>query len=62
MEDLEGLHTDREIVRYYPVDFAEAKFPQRERSLYDWKDLVSKEGRERIEALIKEEILKNLGS
>lgn len=52
----------KEVVRYYEIDWAKEKFPERERSLYDWKDLVSKEGRERIEALIKEEIFKNLGS
>lgn len=52
----------QEVVRYYPVDFAHEKFPNIEISLDDWKEKVSKEGRKRIEQVIKEEILKKLGS
>lgn len=56
-------HLGSEVVRYYEVnDWKEAKFPESQRTLQDWKDLVSEEGKEKIEKLIKEEILKKLGS
>lgn len=61
MGDLDRSH-GKEPVRYYHVDLAQEKFPHFPRNLDDWKDLVSQEGKERIEAVIKEEIFKNLGS
>lgn len=67
MKDLKvggnGTGINSEIVRTYPEpDWLLEKFPQRERSLRDWKDLVSEEGRIKIEKLIIEEIFKKLGS
>jgi len=55
-------HIDEDKLTQREFDWAEAKFQAKPRSLIDWKDLVSEEGREKIEALIKQEILKKLGS
>lgn len=51
-----------EVVRYYEVDWEKEKFPEQERNLNNWKDLVSEKGKERIVKVIIEEIFKNLGS
>jgi len=56
--------TDKEVVRYYPVDFATEKFPPRELMLRDFKDLTIQELqklREKIEK-VEQDILKKLGS
>lgn len=55
----------RPIVRYYEVDWKNEKFPQRERTLYDWKDLTKGMSDDELLDLkkhIEEQIFKNLGS
>lgn len=43
-------------------DWTDEKYPQPKLSLDNWRELVSEQGKEKIEALIKEEILKKIGS
>ena len=64
MRDSGHRHTG-EQVRYYQVDWANEKFPERQKMLYDWKELtrgMSTDELIKLKEQIEKQIFNKLGS